>query len=58
MLVVVYRDELGPVMEVVEDEPIISFLEGKAYFNDTVIDINNLIRIGIEEGNIINHEKN
>jgi len=41
-MTVEYRDELGVVTEEVDKDGI-SFLEGKAYFNDKVIDISSLV---------------
>ena len=41
-MTVEYRDELGVVMEEVDDYGI-SFLDGKAYFNDKVIDMLSLV---------------
>ena len=43
-MVVEYRDELGVVREEI-DENGVSFLDGKAYFNDKVIDMNALVQI-------------
>ena len=43
-MTVEYRDELGVVTEEVDDYGI-SFLEGKAYFNDKVIDMSSLVSI-------------
>lgn len=43
-MVVEYRDELGVIREEIDDNGI-SFLEGKAYFNDKVIDMGSLVSI-------------
>ena len=43
-MTVEYRDELGVVMEEVDKDGI-SFLEGKAYFNDKIIDMSSLVSI-------------
>lgn len=43
-MVVEYRDELGVVREEI-DENGVGFLDGKAYFNDKVIDMENLVSI-------------
>ena len=41
-MTVEYRDELGVVMEEIDKDGI-SFLDGKAYFNDKVIDMSSLV---------------
>ena len=43
-MVVEYRDEIGVAIEEL-DENGISFLEGKAYFNGKVINMENLVSI-------------
>ena len=48
MLYIAYRDELGGVLEDVEDDTI-EFFEGQAYFNDKKIDIKDVVRVGEKE---------
>ena len=48
MLSVAYRDELGYVLEETEEETI-EFFEGKAYVNDKLISIEDIVRVGISE---------
>lgn len=43
-MTVEYRDELGVVTEEVDKDGV-SFLDGKAYFNDKVIDMESLVSI-------------
>lgn len=46
-LMISYRDELGVVIEEV-DEYGVSFVDGKAYFNDKTIPMGNIIGINKE----------
>lgn len=46
-MIIIYSDEIGIVVEEI-DEYGISFTDGKAYFNDRVIDINAIRDIKIE----------
>lgn len=48
MLQIAYRDELGYVVEDVDEETI-EFLDGKVYFNDKQIDTKYVVRIGEKE---------
>lgn len=49
MLAVAYRDELGYVVEDVEDETI-EFFEGKVFVNNKQIPVEDIVRIGLSEG--------
>ena len=47
-----YRDELGNVLEQIDDEEteaVISFCDGKVFFNNSVIDVANVNSIGLLE---------
>lgn len=48
MLQIAYRDDLGYVVEDVEDETV-EFLDGITYFNDKQIETKYVVRIGEKE---------
>lgn len=48
-MAIVYRDDLGYVMENIRPDSTVEFLDDKVFFNDKVININQVVRIGLIE---------